>query len=234
MECFNGNHTKHFPIKLSAASHLAAHPAFNSNALFLWELYANWVSSPKDNEQLKRPLHPHSCCVLQCMEMPISHPGWLRPPQMWEAVTLWPGLYSPLQSSLCALRKLSLIPWHMLEILRLSSWWRFCLNEALQQITQDLARQREKENASLIWNPTVRERSNPLLLQSQQLTLKNSPTEQQNETYKRSSMIHTFLSIQPIHGHADTHGHSLLGIEPGQCLKEKAFLLLFNSLILQV
>lgn len=38
---FNGNHTKHFPIKLSAASHLATHPAFNSNALFLWELYAN-------------------------------------------------------------------------------------------------------------------------------------------------------------------------------------------------
>lgn len=108
------------------------------------------------------------------MEMPISHPAWLLPPQMWEAVTLWPGLYSPLQSSLCALKKLSLIPWHMLEILWLSSWWRFCLNEALQQITQDLVRQREKENASLIWNPTVRERSNPLLLQSQQLTLKTA------------------------------------------------------------
>lgn len=94
--------------------------------------------------------------------MPSSQLAWLVLPCMWEAVTLWPDFLLLLRAeekrSLSALKKLSPTPWHMLEILRLPSWQRFCLSEALQQITQDLARQRERENASLIWRPTVRKR----------------------------------------------------------------------------
>lgn len=170
MRCFNGNHTKHFTIKLSAAPHLAAHHAFKLNVLFLWELYANSEQSLGQWAIKEDPSSSYPMCS-------SVYGDACQPPNVATSssnvrgcCTLTRPLFPSSEQLVCIKETVidtlthagNTTAFFLVEVL--SQW-----NPAADSLGPGEAMR--EGNASLIWDPTVRERSNPLLLQSQQLAL---------------------------------------------------------------